>query len=100
MKYPTWRELAPADQAQAHEYSIARACVVALNSRKAPTAAGPEPDNKMVLTRKLPSQSGVPFVYRNRNMWQVRIPGVPTVCFKIDNLDLAREYVAAHVEGV
>ena len=49
MRYPKYAELSPVDQAQAHEYNIARACVVALNSRKAPTAAGPEPDARTKL---------------------------------------------------
>lgn len=44
-------------------------------------------------------RSGVPYCYRFRKGWQVRIPGVRTQCFRTDELDAARDYVRLHVEA-
>lgn len=43
-------------------------------------------------------QSGVSYVYRMRDRWQVRIPGVPTRVFQ--DIDAARDYVRLHVEAI
>lgn len=42
--------------------------------------------------------SGIPYCYRYKRGYQVKIPGVRSRCFPLDALDAALEFVQLHVD--